>query len=265
MAMPVQSHKTSHSLPTSDLRAPLHSRQRPRWPQGSPSRGPSVDDYHTRSSSSLSCYSAPERSQRRNLKVEAACQLRSFSACSGRIIRPPLQLSQRRYLSEGQIPQAGPSSTSTSDFDTSSQGSVESSSTASQESYYTTAPPQRQRAGTPFESDTERDKRYTFGPVKPVPKASSRWSESSYSEAETITQDEGEVTDSESSLIDLSGIDDTLSHFSIIQAHRVSIHTWVLKPTTIDINPDSQSCGWNTESMVGPPCPKEAKRWGIIF
>ena len=267
MAMPVQSHKTSHSLPTTDLRAALHGRQRPRYPQNSSTRGSSVDDQYTRSSSSLSCYSAPERFQRRNLKVEAACQLRSFSACSGRIIRPPLQLSQRRFLSEGQIPQAGPPFISTSQFDSRNHGDVESSSPASQESCFMTAPPQRQKPGIAFESDTELDKRYTFGPSKPLPKPPSRWSDSSYSEGGTFTPEEEELTDNESSHIEISGIEDTLSHFSIIQAHRVSIHTWVLKPTTIDINPGSQSkiCGWNPESIVGPPCPKEAKRWGIIF
>jgi hypothetical protein len=130
-----------------------------------------------------------------------------------------------------------------------------------------TALPQRQKPGIAFESDTELDKRYTFGPSKPLPKPPSRWSDSSYSEGGTVTPEEEELTENESSHIEISGIEDTLSHFSIIQAHRVSIHTWVLKPTTIDINPDSQSklCGWNPESIIGPPCPKEAKRWGIIF
>ncbi|RBR13531.1 uncharacterized protein FIESC28_08159 [Fusarium coffeatum] len=267
MAMPVQSHKTSHSLPTTDLRASLHGRQRPRYPQNSSTCGTSVDDHHTRSSSSLSCYSAPERFQRRNLKDEAAGQLRSFSACSGRIIRPPLQLSQRRFLSEGQISQARPAFISTSHFDPRSHGDVEPSSPASQERHFMTALHQRQKPGIAFESDTELDKRYTFGPLEPLPTPSSRWSDSSYGEGGTVTPEEEELTDNESSHIEIAGIEDTLSHFSIIQAHRVSIHTWVLKPTTIDINPDSQSklCGWNPESIVGPPCPKEAKRWGIIF
>jgi hypothetical protein len=127
--------------------------------------------------------------------------------------------------------------------------------------------PQSQITGIAFESDTELDKRNTFGPSKPLPISSSRWSESGCSDAGTVTQDEGEFTDSESSYIEISEIEDNLSHFSVIQARRVSFHTWVLKPMTTDIipNPQQKFFGWNTESMEGPPCPKEAKRWGIIF
>ena len=188
------------------------------------------------------------------------------AACSGRIMRPPLQLAQRRFLSEGQTRQAGTALISTSHFDHCSQGGVGTSS-ACHEGYFMIATPRRQSVGIAFGRDTELDKRNTFGPLKPLPTSSSRWSESGCSEAETATQGEGEFTDNDSSYIEISGIEDTLSHFSIIQAHRVSIRPWVLKPAMIDIIPASQTkvFRWNPENIVGLPCPKEAKRWGIIF
>lgn len=272
MAMSFQSHKALHSWPTTRLQAKTYQsqeNQRRCYPHYTPVHEVSLQDSHPRPVSISSAYSVPETFPRSNLKIEAASQLRSFSASSGRILRPPLKLYQRPFLSSEQIQQAKPAGMQTHQSDADSIGSLEPPPVPPKDPLRT-SPPHGHSLDISCESDTESLRHNTFGYLEPPSAHASYWSEPSCSESGTVTEDEEELTDVEETVLESSEVDDSLLRFSIIEAHRVSFHTWILNPTTAGTPPDPPlklSLRDQIENgyMAWPACSKKAKRWGIIF
>ncbi|KAJ4244194.1 hypothetical protein NW762_014575 [Fusarium torreyae] len=111
-------------------------------------------------------------------------------------------------------------------------------------------------------SDTEFNQNHTSQLSHQSFESISRWSESSSEDAEAFEEGynttENEDSDSEANV----------SHFSIVEAHRLSIHTWILRPSSSSSTRESESISVSRhlhERTSGSSCRKEVKRWGIIF
>ncbi|PNP85981.1 hypothetical protein FNYG_01037 [Fusarium nygamai] len=272
MAMSFQSHKTLHNWPTTKLQAQKYQSQKPQSPYHPLSNSVqefSLQESHTRQVSASSCYSVPETLPKSNLKIEAASQLRSFSSGSGRILRPPLQLHQRPFLPSENIRPARPTPVRRSQSDPDRDCSLETPLVPPKDDVMT-PPQQGHNLCVSSESDTEPNKRNTFGYTELPSTDSSYWSDPSSSESGSSSEDEEEFTDAEGTDFETSAIEDSLLHSSIIQAQRVSFHTWILNPTTDDDAPNPRpKLNWRRQigyrNIAGPHHSKEAKRWGIIF
>ncbi|KAF5587834.1 hypothetical protein FPCIR_7418 [Fusarium pseudocircinatum] len=294
MAMAFYSHKTLHSWPTTNLQAQKYESQKPQGPCNphyNPVHESSSQDSQPRPESASSCYSVPETFPRSNLKIEAASQLRSFSSASGRILRPPLQLHQRPFLSLENIRPARHTANRTNQSDSDSDCSPEPPPVPPKDDCMTPpqcslepppVPPKDGRRATPKqghglcvsgESDTEPHKHDTFGYLEHPSACTSYWSDPSCSESGSSTEDEEdeeEYTNIQENGVEAFGIEDSLLHFSVIQAQRLSFHTWILNPTTPDIAPNPRSkLNWRgqigSRNIAGPHHSKQSKRWGIIF
>ncbi|KAF5599250.1 hypothetical protein FPANT_3533 [Fusarium pseudoanthophilum] len=272
MALAFQSHKPLHSWPTTNFQAQKYQSQKPQspyYPRYNSAHEPSLQDSQPRPVSDSSCYSVPETLPKRNLKIEAASQLRSFSSASGRILRPPLQLHQRPFLSLENIRPTRPTPVRRSQSDPDRDWSLEPPPVPPKDDVIT-HPQQGHNLCISGESDTEPNKRNTFGYTEPPSTHTSYWSDPSCSESGSSTEDEEESTDAGETDSEESDIEDSLLHLSVIQAQRVSLHTWILNPTTADIdnNPGSK-LNWRNRigyrNIAGPHHSKETKRWGIIF
>ncbi|KAF5546589.1 hypothetical protein FMEXI_5612 [Fusarium mexicanum] len=272
MTMPFQSHKTLHSWPTTNLQAKKYQSQKlqsPCYPHYDSVHECSLQDSRSRPVSPSSCYSVPETFPKRSLKIEAASQLRSFSSASGRILRPPLKLHQRPFLSSENIQPARPTAIKRNESEPDGAWSLEPPP----------VPPKDDRRPSPQqghdlcisgESDTEPHKHDTFGYLETPSSYTSYWSDASCSESGSSTEDEAEFTDDGETDVETSVIEDSLLHFSVIQAQRLSFHTWILNPTTAGVAPSPRSkMNWRGQvgnrNIAGPHHSKEAKRWGIIF
>lgn len=272
MAMSFQSHKPLHSWPTTKLQAKTYQsqeNQRHCYPHYPTIHEVSLQDSHPRPVSISSAYSVPETFPRRNLKIESASQLRSFSASSGRILRPPPKLHQRPFLSSEQIQQTKPAAMQTHQSDNDSIRSLEAPPVPPKDPLRTSST-HRHSSDISYESDTVSPRPHTFGYPEPPSAHASYWSEPSGSESGTVTEDEEELTDVEETVLESSEVEDSLLRFSIIEAHRVSFHTWILNPTTAGAPSDPPlklSLRDQIENgyMAWPACSKKAKRWGIIF
>ncbi|KAF4414977.1 hypothetical protein FACUT_13774 [Fusarium acutatum] len=272
MTMPFQSHKALHSWPTTNLQAKTYQsqeKQRHCYPHYTPVHEVSLQDSHPRPVSISSAYSVPETFPRSNLKIEAASQLRSFSAASGRILRPPLKLDQRPFLTLEQTQQVKPAVIQTNQSDTDSIRSLEPPPVPPKD-YLRTSPLQGHGLGITCESNADPLKHNTFGYLEPPTAYASYWSEPSGSESGTVTEDEEELTDVEETVLESSEVEDSLLRFSIIEAHRVSFHTWILNPTTAGVPPDPPlklNLRGQIENgyIAWPACSKKEKRWGVIF
>ncbi|KAF4948959.1 hypothetical protein FGADI_9243 [Fusarium gaditjirri] len=272
MEMSFQFHRPLRSWPTTKFQAEIYQsqdKQRRCDPDYTPVQEVSLQDSHSRSVSVSSAYSVPETFPRRNLKIETASQLRSFSADSGRILRPPLELHQRPFLAPKQIQQAKPAVTQTHHSNTDSIWSLEPPLVPPKD-HLRTSPPQGHSPDISREGDADRLKHNTFGYLEPPPAYTSYWSETSGSESGTDTEDEDELTDIEEAVLESSEVDKNLVRFSIIEAHRVSFHTWILNPKTAGVPPDAPlklNLRGQIENgyIAWPACSKKAKRWGVIF
>lgn len=272
MALAFQSHKPLRSWPTTNFQAQKYQRQKPQgpyYPHCNSVHEPSLQDSQPRPVSASSCYSVPETLPNSNLKIEAASQLRSFSSASSRILRPPLQLHERPFLSSGNIRPARPTPVRRSQSGSDRDSSLEPPA-APQKDDVITPPQKAHNLCISGESDTEPDKRNTFGYMERPSTYTSYWSDTSSSESGSSTEDEGESTDAGETDSETSDIEESLLHFSVIQAQRVSFHTWILNPTTDDIAPNRRSkLNWRSRigyrNIAGPHHSKEQKRWGIIF
>ncbi|KAF5563211.1 hypothetical protein FPHYL_5310 [Fusarium phyllophilum] len=272
MAMPFQSHKTLNSWPTTNLQAQKYQAQKPQspcYPHYNSAHEFSFQDSHPRPVSASSCYSVPETLPKSNLKIETASQLRSFSSASGRVLRPPLQLHQRPFLSSENILPARPTAVRRSQSDADRDCSPEPPPVPPKDDVMTPL----QQGHNPYisgERDTKPHKHNTFGYMETPSTCTSYWSDPSSSESGSSTEDEEEFTDAGETDFETSDIEDSLLHFSTIQAQRVSFHTWILNPTTDGIAPNPRfKLNWRghigNRNIAGPYHSKETKRWGIIF
>ncbi|KAH6957353.1 hypothetical protein DER45DRAFT_540101 [Fusarium avenaceum] len=215
------------------------------------------------SSSSSSCYSLDD-SLTWASESKAPSGLRPNAKSSQPGLRPPPKLHNRPF----KTPEAVRPSLKKRNF-THPHYEWDSHAHRLEQEYPQAAMPQTEDCISTLSLDRSlNERRFTSTAVNEQFRSISRWSESTFGGHEPSEDIETSDSEYETAKSEYADSESDITHFTLLEAHRLSIHTWVLNPYTVEAPGTSKSASvpqGKLENTVDPSFRNRVKRWGIIF